>query len=96
MCKVTASDPNTFYQIGYLPAYSELTQTQVHTQTARRHNTDYKFSLFEELEIISGQGNSSSLSPTCALIHEVINSWQYFVIYLVICALGWLLAWLVT
>ena len=96
MCKVTASDSNTFFQIGYLQVDSELTQTQAHTQTGRRHNTNCNFSLSEELEIISGQGNASSLSPTCTLLHEVINSWRYFMIYLVICVLGRLLAWLVT
>ena len=73
-----------------------LTQhTQVHTQS-EQHSTDCNFSFSEELEIISGQGNASSLSPTCTLLREVIKSWQYFVIYLFICGLGWLLAWLVT
>ena len=95
MRKVTTSDSNTFYQIGYLQVDSELTQTQAHTQTGRRNNMNCNFSLSEELEIISGQGNASSLSPTCTLLHEVINSWRYFMIYLVICVLGWLLAWLV-
>ena len=44
--------------------------------------------LTDEMEIIGGSGISASISPIRHVLCEIMNSWQHFIIYLVIYVLG--------